>query len=204
MKKTWIRTVAALTGTGLAAVLLVAPSAFAAKGGTGSLGYEVDNGASWTLATHPASISAPLVGNSYGDAGIVADIGPASAFNGITLTGSASVTDNIWIGDGTQAYTAGTHPFASDPVNFTYGFDNHNGTFYITDYKGTGTNYAGQNLTIAQIQTDFAGSEAFAWVGVVYGGTNVSGFVTSVNGRSTGHRVMSVTDQSGTLSATVS
>ena len=97
MKKTWIRTLAGLTGIGLATVLLAAPSAFAGQGGTGSLGYEVDNGVSWTLATHPASISAPLQSASYGDAGIVVDIGPASAFTGITVNG-VGVADNIWIG----------------------------------------------------------------------------------------------------------
>jgi len=204
MKKTWIRTLAGLTGIGLATVLLAAPSAFAGQGGSRSLGYEVDNGVSWTLATHPASISAPLQSASYGDAGIVVDIGPASAFNGITFTGSASLADNIWIGDGFEAYTPGNHPFATDSPNFSYGSYNGSTGLLAGTFNMFSGPYAGQNLSPSQIVTDFSGHEAYAWVGVVYGGTNVSGFVNSVNGRSTGRRVMSVTDQSGTLSATVS
>ena len=63
-------------------------------------------------------------------------------------------------------------------VGFSYGFDNGDGTFYMTSGP-----HAGQNLTYAQIQSDFAGYEAYAWVGATSNGTStVSGHVASVNG----------------------
>lgn len=149
------------------------------------LSYEIDNGMTWTLANGQRHIASAVVG-SYADAGVVADIGLADAFNGIQFTGSGPLADNIWIGDGDQAYTPGTHQL-SDGANFTYGFDNHDGTFYMTDGA-----YAGQTLSVAEIQQDFHGSEVYAWVGVVYSGSPVEGNVTSINGQNTHHRSMGV------------
>ena len=43
--------------------------------------------------------------------------------------------------------------------------------------------HAGETLTLAQIRSDFAGYEAYAWVGVTSDGTaTVTGHITSVNG----------------------
>jgi hypothetical protein len=43
--------------------------------------------------------------------------------------------------------------------------------------------HAGQTLTISDIQSDFAGYEAYAWVGVTSDGTStVTGHIASVNG----------------------
>ena len=174
----------------------------AASASTSGLSYEVDDGVSWTLATGPSSLSAPTQSATYADAGVVADIGPASQFAGITATGSANLADNIWIDDSTnsqpsEAITPGTH-LLSDGVNFSYGFDNHNGTF--TMQSGP---YAGQTLSYADIQQDFAGHEAFAWVGVVYSGSTIKGFVTSINGQNTSHRNVGVALSGGTVTAYV-
>lgn len=150
---------------------------------TQGLNYEVDDGVSFTLANGPSALAQPVQAG-YADAGVVADIGLASSFDGIAFTGSTNLQDNIWIDDGSQATTPGTYGF---PANFTYGFDNHNGTFYMA----TGP-YAGQNLTYAQIRQDFPGHEAFAWVGVVYTGTPLSGYVSSINGVNSSHRNLSI------------
>jgi hypothetical protein len=138
--------------------------------------YEADNGAAWALSSTSLSLTNTSAG--YEDAGVVADIGPASLFGGITVTGTGPLVDNIWIGNGSEAYTPGLHPFATDPPNFSYGFNNPDGTFYMTNGP-----YAGQNLTVAQITADFAGFEAYAWAGVTSNGTDtVTGHVASVNG----------------------
>ncbi len=179
---------AALAGVAVVAAAGTAiwTGAAATMASTQGLNYEVDDGVSFTLANGPSALAQPVQNppGNYADAGVVADIGPVSSFNGIAFTGSANLQDNIWIDDGSQATTPGTYGF---PANFTYGFDNHNGTFYMA----TGP-YAGQNLTYAQIRQDFSGHEAFAWVGVVYTGTPLSGYVSSVNGVNTSHRNLSI------------
>jgi hypothetical protein len=152
------------------------------KGDTGAGGpqgslfnYEVDNGTDWALSNMPMALA--NTGKGYEDAGIVVDLGPASSFSGITKAGSASLVDNVWITDGAGAFAPGLHQL-SDPVDFTYGSDNGNGTFNMF----TGPD-AGQNLTPAQIQSNYAGYEAYAWVGVTSNGSDsVAAHVSSVNG----------------------
>ena len=169
----------------LVALLGIATSALAGTGSAGPVqrgpqatvvNYEVDGGSSWALANMPLAL--PNAGKGYEDAGIVVDVGLASNFAGIKSTGTgAPLKDNIWITDGSEAFSPGLHPFATDPANFSYGFDNHNGTFYMTSGP-----YAGQTLTKAQIRTDFAGYEAYAWVGVTSDGTDtVAAHITCVN-----------------------
>lgn len=147
------------------------------RGPQGSLvNYEVDGGSSWALANMPLAL--PNANGGYEDAGIVVDVGPASGFAGITATGSGPLKDNIWITDGSEAFSPGLHPFATDHPDFSYGFDNGDGTFYMTSGP-----HAGQTLTISEIQSDFAGYEAYAWVGVTSDGTStVTGHIASVNG----------------------
>jgi hypothetical protein len=147
------------------------------RGAQGSLvNYEVDGGSSWALANMPLAL--PNANGGYEDAGIVVDVGSASDFAGITATGSGPLKDNVWITDGSEAFSPGPHPFATDHPDFSYGFDNGDGTFYMTSGP-----HAGQTLTISDIQSDFAGYEAYAWVGVTSDGTStVTGHIASVNG----------------------
>ena len=146
------------------------------RGPQGSVAnYEVDNGSSWALANMPLALKNASAG--YEDAGVVVDLGPAASFDGITATGTGKLLDNIWITDGSEAFTPGEHSL-STAADFSYGFDNGDGTFYMS----TGP-HAGETLTKAQIRTDFAGFEAYAWVGVTSDGTNsVGAHVSSVNG----------------------
>jgi len=147
------------------------------RGPQGSLvNYEVDGGSSWALANMPLAL--PNANGGYEDAGIVVDVGPASDFAGITATGSGPLKDNVWITDGSEAFSPGLHPFATDHPDFSYGFDNGDGTFYMTSDP-----HAGQTLMISDIQSDFAGYEAYAWVGVTSDGTSTgTGHIASVNG----------------------
>lgn len=147
--------------------------------------YEVDDGVSWTLTATPSKTVMPLESDTYGDAGVVVDLGPASEFTGLTYDGS-NLTANIWLGDGNQAYTPGTHPLANG-VNFSYG--PYGGVFW------TGTQ-AGNPVTANYIST-LDDTEVYAWVGIVYGGTDVTGYVTSINGHSTGNRQFSITTTGG-------
>ena len=149
------------------------------KGDTGPQGslfnYEVDNGTNWALSNMPLALKNTHAG--YEDAGIVVDLGPASGFSGITKTGSSNLLDNVWITDGAEAFSPGLHKL-SDTADFTYGSDNGDGTFNMF----TGPD-AGKNLTTAQIHSNYAGYEAYAWVGVTSNGSaSVSGHVSSVNG----------------------
>jgi hypothetical protein len=138
--------------------------------------YEVDGGSSWALANMPLAL--PNAKGGYEDAGVVTDVGPASGFNGIAATGSGPLEDNVWITDGSEAFSPGLHPFATDHPDFSYGFDNGDGTFYMASGP-----HASETLTLAQIRSDFAGYEAYAWVGVTSDGTaTVTGHITSVNG----------------------
>jgi hypothetical protein len=146
------------------------------RGPQGSIAnYEVDNGSSWALANMPLALKNANAG--YEDAGVVVDLGLASHFSAISITGSGPLKDNIWITDGSEAFTPGEHSLSST-VDFSYGFDNGDGTFYMTSGP-----HAGQTLTAAQIDSDFAGYEAYAWVGVTSDGSStVTGHVSSVDG----------------------
>lgn len=147
------------------------------RGPQGSVAnYEVDGGSSWALANMPLAL--PNANGGYEDAGVVVDVGPVSSFNGITATGTGPLKDNVWITDGSEAFAPGLHPFATDHPDFSYGFDDGDGTFYMTSGP-----QAGNTLTVAQIRSDFAGYEAYAWVGVTSDGSaTVTGHITSVNG----------------------
>jgi hypothetical protein len=180
-----------------AAVFAVPAVAAADSSTSNSLSYEFDNGSTWTLHKNTAALNTTYPIPGYSDAGIVVDLGPLSSLtgNGITVTGSG-VSDNIWISPGTtEANTPGTHSLSAT-VDFPYGFDNGNGTFYMV----TGV-YAGTSPTLAQLQTQYPNAEAYAWVGVVYSGASVSGSVSSVNGHATGNRTASFTNKSGTVTA---
>ena len=102
------------------AVLAVPLLANGANTTSNSLSYEFDNGASWTLQKNTAALNTTYPNPTYSDAGIVVDLGQAQDFTGLTYEGTGSFTANIWLGDGTEAYTPGTHQL-SDPVNFSYG-----------------------------------------------------------------------------------
>lgn len=196
--------VAAIAAGGLTFLGLMAAGAVSAS--TSGLSYEVDDGVSWTLATGPSSLSAPAQSASYADAGVVANLGLADNFasvdtpTGVPFTGSANLRENIWIGDGTEASTPGTHPL-SEGVNFTYGFSNGDGTFWITTSPKPAL--VGQSLNAAQIAADFPGDQIYAWVGVVYSGSSVKGYVTSINGQNTSHRNVGVTLSGSTVTAYV-
>jgi hypothetical protein len=136
--------------------------------------YEADNGSAWKLDAKPTVMTGSYTG--YADAGIVYDLGPASQFNGITYTGTGNLVANVWIGDDPQAYTPGEHPFATDPVNFSYGFQQADGTYWMTSGPE-----AGHTLTAADIQKDFPGAEAYAWVGIS-GSAPQSGHVDAIPG----------------------
>jgi Collagen triple helix repeat (20 copies) len=152
------------------------------KGDTGSRGpygiiafAEVNNGSSWALTAMPLAL--PNANTGYEDAGVVRSIGPVSSFTGVTFTGSGPLTDMVWITDGSEAFSPGMHTL-SDGFDFTYGSDNGDGSFHMMSGS-----HAGEDLTVSQIQTDYAGYEAYGWVGVTGDGTtSVSGHVSKVGG----------------------
>lgn len=188
----------------IVASLGLASFAAAANTTSNSLSYEFDNGTSWTLQQNSASLTSTYTSPTYSDSGIVVDIGPLSSLTGntgLTVTGSG-VQDNIWISTGTsEANTPGTHTLGS-ALDFAYGFDNHDGTFYMA--SDPGGSYAGQNATFAELQAEYPNAEAYAWVGVVYSGATVSGSVSSVDGHSVGNRAMSFTNNpDGTATAVI-
>jgi hypothetical protein len=124
----------------------------------------------------------------YEDAGIVVDLGflDDSDFRGITYAGqvfgSGHLADKIWIADGSEAFTPGVHKL-SDPVDFTYGSDNGDGTF--TMLAGPLDGQQGKTLTSAQIEAKYDAYEAYAWVGLVTDGSDgasSSARLTSIDG----------------------
>jgi hypothetical protein len=153
------------------------PGTNGARGPQGSLfNYEVDNGnGTWALANMPLSL--PNSNAGYLDAGILIDVGQASSFNGITTTSTGdSLTSNVWIADGSEAYTMGQH----EGSNFCYGSGTGE-TFYMMGTCPAGV--SGSTLTVSQIQSDFAGYEAYAWVGLDNGGAGTaSATITAVDG----------------------
>ncbi len=186
----------------LMASFAVPTVASAASTTSNSLSYEFDNGNFslaaqqswyWELQKNTAAINATIHDYGYADAGIVMDLGSASTFTGINAVTSGPMSINVWIGDGTDASTPGQYASA----NFSYGFEQPNGSFYMTS-----GNYEGQTLTAAQIATDFSNFEVYGWVGLVYSGVSISGSVSSVNGQFIGHRTVSfINDGNGTVTA---
>ena len=146
------------------------------RGPYGIIAYaEVNNGSSWALSPMPLAL--PDANAGYEDAGVVRDIGAVSSFTGVAFTGSGPLTDEVWITDGSEAFSPGMHAL-SDGFDFTYGSDNGDGSFHMMSGS-----HAGQDLTVSQIQTDYAGYEAYGWVGVTGDGTNsVSGHISSIGG----------------------
>ena len=137
---------------------------------------ETDNGTTWTL--YPGQLSASTGTQAgYADAGEVVSLGPIASFDGVTAKGSADLSENIWVTDGSEATVPGTHQL-STPVNFSYGFQQPGDTYYMDSGP-----YAGQTLTLAQVKTDFAGHNVLAWVGIDSAGTADNGYIISVNGR---------------------
>lgn len=183
-----------------AAIFAVPAVANAKTTTSNSLSYEFDNGAGFVLQKNTAALNTTYQPtNNYSDAGIVVDLGLLANLpsTGITATGSGAIAENIWLGDGSEAYTPGSYAF---PANFSYGFEtaNGSGSFYMTD--GT---LAGSTVSVADLQAAYPGTtEVYAWVGVVYGGSSVSGSVSAVNGHATGNRTASFTNNGdGTVTA---
>jgi hypothetical protein len=185
-----------------AAIFVVPAVANAGTTTSNSLSYEFDNGNFalaggatwyWELQKNSAAINTTVTDYGYADAGVVVDLGSANNFTGITAVTSGPMATNIWIGDGSDANTPGQYSSA----NFSYGFQQPDGSFYMT----TGPQ-AGNYLTAADIAKDFAGYEVYAWVGLVYSGQSVSGSVSSINGHATGNRTVSFTNNGdGTVTA---
>lgn len=154
--------------------------------GPPSIAYEVDNGTDYSLASGPIALANS--GAGYEDAGPVLNLGPVSNFTGITAKGTSNLAANVWISDGSQAYSPGETPLSSG-ANFCYGLGQSNPTtgtvtsFYMTGSStACGTDYA-HTISASQVATDFAGYQAYAWVGVDTNGSYpVSGSVTRVNG----------------------
>lgn len=190
--RTRLAALATVPAFALATALGAAGAASASTGSTGPFNYETDNGVSWQLTNTPTVMQGMDYG--YADAGIVVDLGQADGFPGITVKGSGPLAANVWIGDGANASTPGFHSL-SDPAGFSYGFQQPDGSFWMTSGP-----YAGQTLTPGQIATDFAGEEVYAWVGVVFLGSDVSGHVSQVNGHGAGANV-SITSNGSDLTA---
>ena len=140
------------------------------------VGYEVDNGTTWTLTDNLARAHSTGPNEGYADAGVVVGLGSMRSFTGIRATGSRNLAENIWIADGPEANVPGTHALSAG-ADFDYGYQ-QDGGYYMTDGQ-----YAGQTLTLAQLKADFANDQAYAWVGIDNSGTTGYGYVTSVNGR---------------------
>jgi hypothetical protein len=141
------------------------------------INYEVDNGSVWALTNMPIALANANAG--YEDAGVVVDIGPAGTFNGYTVTGTGPLVKNIWITDGSEAFTPGEHPLSSQP-DFSFFTQNNDGTWAAQDAKAAPY---GQNATNEDIQSGYDGYEVYAWVGVTNNGTTGrTGHIATVNG----------------------
>lgn len=153
------------------------------------MAYEFDNGDFslvhgnwfWELQKNTAALHTTFTDLGYADAGVVVDLGLADNFTGISAVTTGPMAINIWIGDGSEANTPGQY---GNP-DFTYGYKTNAGTYQI---------FGGPNLTAAQIASDYSSYEVYAWVGLDYLGTSVSGSVSSVNGHATGNRTVSFTN----------
>ena len=185
----WRIGVAALV---VSAVTALPAAAYAGISTDTNLAYEFDNGTTWTLQANTAEMMATYPMQQYSDAGIVIDLGQARDFTGLTFSGSSNLVANIWVGNGTEAYTPGTH-LLSDAVDFSYGPWQSGSTFW------TGS-LAGNSVSIDTIQA-LGATEIYAWVGITYNGAAESAYINSVNGHSVGHRVINF--MNGANNATV-
>jgi hypothetical protein len=67
---------------------------------------ETDNGTTWTL--YPGQLDASTGTQAgYADAGEVMSLASVASFGGITAKGSANLSENIWITDGSEATVPG-------------------------------------------------------------------------------------------------
>lgn len=189
---------AVTAGTASAASSHPASHAFGSRPGT--VAYEADNGTTWTLADHTGPggrVSDSGAEAGYADAGVVVDLGPAADFTGVHVTGSLNLAENIWITDGSEATVPGTHVLSAG-VNFDYGLG-QSGGWYMT---GKADGYNGQILTAAQVRTDFAGDQIWAWAGIDDSGATSYGYATSVNGHQA-DAILGLEAQGGKVSAYV-
>ena len=139
--------------------------------------YEVDDGTDWALSNMPLALANTNAG--YEDAGVVVDLGPASSFNGYSVSGTGPLVKNLWITDGSEAFTPGEHSLSGTP-DFSFFTANNDGTWAAQDAKASAY---GQNATNDDIATGYAGYEVYAWVGVTNDGTTGrTGHINSVNG----------------------
>ena len=179
-----------------AALALTAAPAMAATGGhqggmAARVSYETDTGQAWYLDRGPATHTDTAV-TAYADAGIVYYAGLAKDFTGIQFSGTGQLGANIWLGDGDQAYTTpGAHPFATDPVNFSYG--PYGQVFWTGDQ-------AGKPATVDYIKT-LGDTEVYAWVGIS-GGTSQTGHVDALPGvHPAANLTITITDTGNTATA---
>ena len=200
MRKIFISVIAMLVAFAIYTV-----PAFAGNGfkDTNTLSYEFDNGNFgltggtwyWQLQKNTAALNTTVHDYGYADAGVVLDLGLANNFSGIIANTTGPMAINIWIGDGSDAYTPGQYKSA----NFSYGFQQADGSFWMTSGL-----HVGETLTPADIASKFAGKEVYAWVGLVYSGSSVSGSVSSINGHAIGNRTVSFTSNGdGTVTTVV-
>lgn len=170
-----LATAIAIAGAGVSAASASASPLPAHRASSLPVRAETDNGTTWTL--YPGQFGASTGSAAgYADAGEVVPLGSVAGFDGITAKGSANLTENIWITDGSESTVPGTHQLSS-PANFSYGFQQPGDTYYMDSGP-----YAGQTLTLAQVKTDFAGDNVLAWVGIDSSGTADNGYIVSVNG----------------------
>jgi hypothetical protein len=170
---------------------------------------EVDNGAQFALSPSPDLADTSATGATYSDAGAVVNVGTVHSLRAasIAYSGSPSLLENIWIGDGAQASTPGIYPLSAG-ADFCYGLGqdySHGAPASFSMQSDCGT-YAGQTLTLAQIVTDFPGVlEAYAWVGVTSsGGAVSSASITSVGGNRVGLDAGVLANSNGSLTPYVS
>jgi hypothetical protein len=122
--------------------------------------------------------------NNYEDAGILVDIGPVSTFNGITKTGTGPLFDNVWVTNGSQAFSPGLHPLSA-MADFNFYFDAGGGHWTNIGGPPPPSGCPSGSLTTAQIVQCYSGYEAYAFVGVQSNGmSTVTGHIASVNGKS--------------------
>jgi hypothetical protein len=142
-----------------------------------NIDYEVDNGTNWVLTNVPISLANGNAG--YENAAAVVDVGEASSFTGVTVSGTGNLVTYIWVSDGPGSFIPGEHS-DSDPQDFSFFADNGNGTWGAQDPQAS---TCGANPTTAQIATCYAGYEIYASVGVENDGTTTStGHIATVNG----------------------
>lgn len=166
--------------------------------------FTLQNGGTWWWTLQNAGAFSDTYPNyGYADAGILMDLGPLSSLpsTGITVVGSGDIKANIWVGDGSMAYTPGYY----SSVDFSYGFESASGSGMF--WMATGPQ-SGQTVSVADLQAYYAllgqDPEVYAWVGVQYGNTGaVNASVSSINGNSVGGKVISITPSGDNATVTV-